>query len=77
MSQETAARFFKAVQKDQGLQDRLKATNDPDTFIKIAEHRGYHFTVEELSAALGNLSDDEVSAVVNPGIGPRRRIVPR
>ena len=77
MAQETAARFFKAVQQDQALKDKLKATTDPETFIKIAEGRGYHFTLEDLETAISKLSPEELATVVNPGIAPRRHIMPR
>lgn len=77
MAQETAARFFKAAQKDHALQNKLKATADPETFVKIAEQRGYRFTVEELEVAISKLSEEELAALINPGIGPRRHLVPR
>lgn len=77
MAQEHAARFFKAVQHDEALKQKLKVTTDPESFIKIAEGRGYHFTVEELENAIAKLSPEELAAVINPGIAPRRHIVPR
>jgi len=77
MSQESAARFFKAIQKDDALKAKLKATDDPKTFVNIAAERGYNFTVEQLQAEIEKLSHEEMAAVINPGIGPRRHIVPR
>lgn len=77
MTQENAARLFKAVQHDEGLKAKLKATNDPQSFMKIAEERGYHFTTEELEAELSKLSPEALAAVVNPGVAPRRHIMPR
>ena len=77
MAQETAARFFKAAQQDHALQDRLKATAEPEAFVKIAEQRGYQFTVAELETAISKLSAEELASVINPGIAPRRHIVPR
>lgn len=77
MAQESAARFFKAVQQDEALQAKLKATSDPDTFIQIAADRGYNFTVEELETQIGKLSPEEIAAVINPGVGPRQHIVRR
>ena len=77
MAQENAARFFKAIRLDEALQAKLKATTDPDTFIKIAESRGYQFTVKELETEISKLSAEEMAAVINPGIAPRRHIVPR
>lgn len=77
MAQENAARFFKAIRLDEALQAKLKATTDPETFIKIAESRGYQFTVKELETEISKLSAEEMAAVINPGIAPRRHIVPR
>ncbi len=77
MAQENAARFFKAVIQDEALQARLKATTDPESFIKIAEGQGYHFTVAEFEQEISKLSDEEFAAVSNPGVMPRQRLVPR
>ena len=77
MTQENAARFFKAIHQDEALKARLKATDDPDTFIKIASESGYNFTVAELDKEVSKLSDEEFAAVINPGVTPRRHIMPR
>lgn len=77
MTQENAASFFKAVTKDEALKARLKATTEPEIFIQIAEERGYHFTVAELDQEVSKLSDEQFAAVMNPGVSPRRRLVPR
>jgi predicted ribosomally synthesized peptide with nif11-like leader len=77
MAQESAARFFKAVQNDEALQQKFKAIADPAAFVRMAEERGYHFTVEELQTAIESLSAKEVAAVINPGVGPRQHLVPR
>lgn len=77
MTQEHAARFFKAVGQDEALKARLKATTEPESFIKIAEERGYHFSVAELDKEISKLSEEEFASVINPGISPRRHIVPR
>ena len=77
MAQENAARFFKAVQQDEALKAKLKATTDPESFIKIAEGHGYSFTTEELETEIGKLSPEQLAAVVNPGVAPRRHIMPR
>lgn len=77
MAQENAARFFKAVQEDKALQGKFKAITDAKTFVSMAEQRGYSFTIEELQNELEKLSEEEVASVVNPGIGPRRHLLPR
>ncbi|MBW4636616.1 MAG: Nif11-like leader peptide family RiPP precursor [Iphinoe sp. HA4291-MV1] len=77
MAQKNAAQLFKAVKLDQALKERLKAAADPETFIKIAQERGYDFTVEELQTELSKLSSEELAAIVNPGVAPRFHIYPR
>jgi len=67
--------FFKAIQQDEALKAKFKAT-DPESFIKI-ENRGYNFTLKELETEIGKLSPEQMAAVINPGISPRRHILPR
>ncbi|MBC6431488.1 Nif11-like leader peptide family natural product precursor [Nostoc sp. HG1] len=77
MTQENATRLFQAVKEDQALQQKLKATDDPQAFIKIAQERGYDFTVEELDSEIDKLSEEDLAAIVNPGWGTRRHLNPR
>lgn len=77
MTQQHAAKLFQAVKQDQALKERLKATANPEAFIKIAKERGYDFTVAELEAEIDKLSEEDLAAIVNPGWGPRRHINPR
>jgi predicted ribosomally synthesized peptide with nif11-like leader len=77
MTQHNAAQLFKAVKQDQALKERLKATSDPEAFVKIAKDRGYEFTVEELHTEISKLSEEDLAAIVNPGLAPRRHIHPR
>ncbi|MBD2244904.1 Nif11-like leader peptide family natural product precursor [Nostoc sp. FACHB-888] len=77
MTQQNATRLFEAVKQDQALQQRLKATADPEAFIKIAQERGYDFSVEELDSEISKLSEEDLAAIVNPGWGTRRHINPR
>ena len=77
MTQENAARFFKSVHQDQGVKAKLKAIDDPETFLQIAKERGCQFTLIELDVAVAKLSHEEFAAVINPGISPRRHLMPR
>jgi predicted ribosomally synthesized peptide with nif11-like leader len=77
MTQQNATRLFQAVKQDQALQQRLKATADPEAFIKIAKERGYDFTVDELENEINKLSEEDLAAIVNPGWGTRRHLNPR
>ncbi len=77
MTQQNAARLFEAVKRDQALQEKLKATANPEAFVKIARERGYEFTVEELDAEIDKMSEEDLAAIVNPGWGTRRHLNPR
>ena len=77
MTQENAARFFKSVQQDQGLKAKLKAITDPEVFLQIVRERGYICSLEDLDGAISKLSHEEFAAVINPGISPRRHLIPR
>ncbi|MCP6763175.1 MAG: Nif11-like leader peptide family natural product precursor [Fischerella sp. CENA71] len=77
MTQNHAAQLFKAVKQDQALKERLKAAENPETFIQVAQERGYNFTIEELETELSKLSSEELAAIVNPGVRPRLHIYPR
>ncbi len=77
MTQQNAARLFQAVKEDQALQQKLKATANPEAFIKIAQERGYDFTVEELDSEINKLSEEDLAAIVNPVWGTRRHLNPR
>ncbi|MFN6562108.1 MAG: Nif11-like leader peptide family natural product precursor [Nostoc sp. ChiSLP01] len=77
MTQQNAARLFEAVKRDQALQEKLKATANPEAFIKIAHERGYEFTPEELDREIDKLSEEDLANIVNPGWGTRRHLNPR
>lgn len=77
MVQQNAARIYKNMQQAYANQERQKALNNPQTFVQLAKARGYNFTVEELETQLSQLSDEEVAAIFNPGLGPRKHIFPR
>lgn len=77
MTQKNAAHFYKNVQQAHATQERQRALSDPEAFIKLAAARGHTFTVEELETQLSQLSDEEVAAILNPGIGPRQHLFPR
>ncbi|MEH2083590.1 MAG: Nif11-like leader peptide family natural product precursor [Nostoc sp.] len=50
MSKESVQEFFKAVENDQGLAQRLRSADSPEDIVKLAEESGYSFTVEDLQA---------------------------
>ncbi|MEQ9625560.1 Nif11-like leader peptide family RiPP precursor [Coleofasciculus chthonoplastes] len=76
MSKEAVINFFKILDKDPDLRERLTAIEDPEEVARIAESElGLNVTAEELSSALTamqkyddlppeiELSDDELEAV--------------
>lgn len=77
MSQKNAAQLLRTIKQNEVLRERLQAASDPDTFVKLAAHHGYHFTTEDLKVELDKLSDEEFAAVSNPGIKPRLHIFPK
>ncbi len=77
MEQQNAARIYKNVEKAYAQQERQKALSDPEAFIRLAEARGYAFTVKDLETQLSQLSDEEVAGIFNPGIPPRRHLFPK
>ncbi|MDJ0718598.1 MAG: Nif11-like leader peptide family RiPP precursor [Prochloraceae cyanobacterium] len=77
MTAKNAARIYKKVKQAQAQQERQKAKSDPEAFILLAKARGYVFTVKDLETQLGQLSDEEVAGIFNPGIGVRQHLFPR
>ena len=77
MAQQNAARIYKNVEAAYAQQERQKALRDPEAFIRLAEARGYAFTVKDLETQLSQLSDEEVAGIFNPGIPPRRHLFPK
>ena len=77
MIQENAARFFKTIQQSQDQAARRSALSQPDRFIQLAANLGYQFNVKTLEAEIEHLSEEEIAAIFNPGMGPRRHLLPK
>ena len=77
MEKQNAARIYKNVEKAYAQEERQKALSDPEAFIRLAEARGFDFTVKDLETQLSQLSDEEVAGIFNPGIPPRRHLFPK
>ena len=78
MSQtKNAASKLHEIEEAYARQERRKALNDPEAFIKLAAARGYELTVENLETQLDQLSAEDVAGIFNPGIPPRRHLFPR
>lgn len=77
MTQKNAAALFKAVKEDLALQQQMQAANNPEAIRKLAQERGYSFTDEELNHEISQLSEEELSRMINPGIAPREHLLRR
>ena len=51
MTEKNAARIYKKVELAHAEQERQKALSEPEAFIKLAEARGYTFTVKDLETS--------------------------
>jgi predicted ribosomally synthesized peptide with nif11-like leader len=77
MAEKVVNQFLDRVRNDKALKERLKAATNWQSCQQIAEDSGYHFTYQELEAGLNELPDEEVAAMINPGVAPRRHLSPR
>lgn len=73
MSQEELKRFSKDLKSDQALQDEAKASGtSPEDVTKMANAKGYDFSVEELTAAAekskGELSEEDLDKVAGGAV---------
>ncbi|MGK7949212.1 MAG: Nif11-like leader peptide family natural product precursor [Xenococcaceae cyanobacterium] len=73
MSIESVKTFYKLIQSDETLQERVTAADDSATVVQIASEKGYEFTEQELERAMqeaiieGELSQEELEAVAGAG----------
>jgi hypothetical protein len=75
--QNNAARFVKDICAAEDRQLRQQSLQDPQAFIQQAAQQGYHFDLSNLEAQVADLSAEQLAAIWNPGIGPRRHIMRR
>jgi predicted ribosomally synthesized peptide with nif11-like leader len=47
MAQQDVLRLFQAAKTNPELRKELNRAPSPESFVQMAEQRGYHFTVEE------------------------------
>lgn len=50
MANTEVKRLFQAAQTNPNLRQQLNSAPDPETFVKMAQERGYDFTVAEWQA---------------------------
>lgn len=63
MSEEQLKAFLEAVKADAGLQEKLNAAKDADTVVAIAKASGFVISVEELTRAQADVSEEELEGV--------------
>ena len=51
MSEESFKAFWEAVQADNSLQEKLRATTGADSIVSIAQEAGFEITADEVKAA--------------------------
>jgi hypothetical protein len=76
-TQTNAARFIKDICAAEDRQLRQQSLQDPQVFIRQAAQQGYHFDLGNLDAQVATLSEEQLAAIWNPGIGPRRHLLRR
>lgn len=72
-----AAELHKAVKQDQIQQLKQKALDNPEQFVQMATDRGYQLEPDNLESQIDQMSETELTALINPGVGSRQRIIPR
>jgi uncharacterized protein YfbU (UPF0304 family) len=79
MKKPNAAKLYTAVQKEQELieKNRAEEKENIENLQKIAEERGYQYSIKELKEELSHLSEEEIASLINPGVGPRHHILAR
>ena len=74
MSEEQLKAFWEAVQADPSLQEKLRATTDPDSIASIAKEAGFEITADEVKDAQGELSEEQLKGVAGGFTGSARKI---
>ena len=77
MSQTSATEFLASAKQNTDLREKLKAALDLNRCIEIATGAGFNFTLLELQTELGQLSNEAVAELINPGVYPRQHINPQ
>ena len=63
MSEEQLKAFLEKVKADSSLQEKLKAAADADAVAAIAKEAGFSISVDDLTKAQSELSDQELESV--------------
>ena len=64
MSEEQLKAFLEKLKGDTTLQEKLKAAADSDAILAIAKETGFSISVEDLTKAQPEVSDEELEGAV-------------
>lgn len=76
MTQKNVNQFFSDLRQNQALQQRLKSIRHPEIFLQVTKEFGYSFTLDDLQLIALQLPEEGLAAILNPGIAPRRHLMP-
>ncbi len=73
MSKQNVLDFFKIIENDSILKQKLKAVANKEDLLKLAQELGYNFTAEDINAVVekaesDELNEEELSAIAGGGI---------
>lgn len=77
MSETSAASQLKWVKQREMTKIRQEAMAHPELFVQIAATQGYYISPEAITDQIQHMSPEELASVVNPGVAPRRHLIPR
>ena len=67
MPEDQLKAFWEAIQSDNSLQEKLRATTDPDSIVSLAKEAGFEITADDIKTAkeaMGELSDEQLEKAV-------------
>ncbi len=68
MSEEQLKAFWEALRADTFLQEKIRATTDPDSIASIAKEAGFEITADEVKEAQGKLSEEQLKGVAGGAV---------
>ena len=61
MPEDQLKAFWEAIQSDNSLQEKLRATTDPDSIVSLAKEAGFEITSDDVKTAQsGEISDEQL-----------------
>ena len=67
MSEEQLRAFLEKVKGDTSLQEKLKATDNSDAVVAIAEEAGFSITADDLKKGQAEVSEEELEGAAGGG----------